>query len=354
MSDELIDILADKLRRDRRLVYFNTARTEMIIRCVYCGDSINDETHAHFYISTTTPYSFFCQRCNTKGLLTSSALNDIDIDDPDLSIGLDKSIKKFLRNTTISGHGHNGNILGRKNFILDNDPESKVYQYKKTYLERRFGVELSTTQIEELKVITNLNKFLVTNKINNVIDYYSEYQGRYEFSKHLSREAVGFLTLDNNYAVFRHIKPFPRDTNKRRYFNENFNKPYDIGNKTYSIKNDVNILAPTLNVKLAEGVMDISSVWLNMFDGHHQDDTLFMAVNGKSYLLPLLTLRKLGFTSINLDIYSDSEKEVPLEAYKRSLPDFLNKINIHYNRFSGEKDFGVPKSRIKEKIFRIK
>ena len=64
----------------------------------------------------------------------------------------------------------------------------------------------------------------------------------------------------------------------------------------------------------------------------------------------------MGFLDINLEMYSDSD--VSLNHYKYSLikgnEHYFNKIRVHYNIYDGEKDFGVPLSRIKEKIYKLK
>ena len=65
MSEDLdiIGGLLDYLLADKKLAYFNSSRTELTVRCPYCGDSTKNLHHGHMYIATHAPYSFFCQRC---------------------------------------------------------------------------------------------------------------------------------------------------------------------------------------------------------------------------------------------------------------------------------------------------
>ena len=112
-------------------------------------------------------------------------------------------------------------------------------------------------------------------------------------------------------------------------------------------------MSPELNLILAEGVMDIGSIWINQYDKLKSKDTIFGSVNGRAYKLFVNTMRRMGFFRINLEIYSD--REISLNTYKYALNlSHFKSIKVHYNEFSNEKDFGVPNNRIKKRTYRIK
>ncbi|WP_368880420.1 hypothetical protein [Proteus mirabilis] len=362
MSDfsdmDLIKILFDDLKKQRRVVYFNSARTEMMTRCVYCGDSVNNETHAHLYISTKSPFQFFCQRCNHAGMLSSKVLHDINFNDVEgVSRVFDKKIRKALKNTTIRlGRGKDPFSKLRPKYKLPKiDENFKFFEKKIIYLEDRFDIDLDTADLERMKVIFDYRKFIKDNNIKNMIERMEEQDFYYYLIKHVQCNSIAFQTSDGNYNIIRHISPYktPKEPKGRRYHNDNVNYPVEIGDKTYTIANGIDMTTPTLNLVLTEGIMDINSVFLNIHQREQDEKTLFMAVNGKAFNLPILNLRRLGFLNMNLDIYSDND--VNKNVYRKIL-DFshFNSIRLHYNEKSGEKDFGVPLSKIKERRIILK
>ena len=94
---ELIETLNSRLKEKGKVVYFNSNKTELMTRCPYCGDSIKDRSHAHFYIKTIPPFSFYCQRCESSGLVDDKVINDLDSNIDGLGIDFFKEIKKFTQ-----------------------------------------------------------------------------------------------------------------------------------------------------------------------------------------------------------------------------------------------------------------
>jgi len=222
-------------------------------------------------------------------------------------------------------------------------------------MEKRLGVELDVKELEDMRVIMNYSRFIKTNKCQNLINHYDnpKYPYRVDLLNHINKFSVGFLSSDSNFVTFRHAKPYTNGKVERRYFTENLNMPIEIGERTYFIKNDIDILTPTLDVIMTEGIIDLQGVYHNFYDGVQTSNMAFLAVCGKSYNLPLFNLRRLGFLRMNLHIYSDSD--VHLNYYKKVLDHrFFDKILVSYNEMEGEKDFGVPLNRIKKRTKKIK
>ena len=350
INENLIYELADSIKDSGRLAYFNSTRTELITRCPYCGDSTKNSNHGHMYIGVTAPYSFFCQRCETKGFINLKNIKDFEVDNPELAVRINREAYKAIRNTTKMFSGENALLGNRKLKLPDYNENSKIFKRKLDYLEKRFNCDLSLEDLKSLKIIMNYDDFIEYNHLKNMDKFYSSNDYNEALRNWLRVYSIGFLSTDTNYVNFRHTK-LPQ--NERRYYTESNNRPIDVGSRIYTIENDIDLFTPELNLILTEGVMDISSVWINLYDKLKSSDTIFGAVNGRAYNLFIQTMRQMGFFKINLDIYSD--KDISLNNYKYKL-DFSNftHIRVHYNQFEGEKDFGVPLERIKKKTFKLK
>jgi hypothetical protein len=352
--DNLIEELYNDFQSKKKVAYFNTSKTELAVRCPYCGDSTNDLTHAHFYIQTVTPFKYFCQRCNVKGYISNKTLNDFDSDNAELGREFERSVRHHLKDTSIGGDTLLSQ-LGKKKSLDEYKEDTKAFAFKKRYMEKRLGVELSTDELKDMRVIMNYSRFIKANNCKNLINHYDnpKYGHRLDLLSHLNKFSIGFLSSDSNFVTFRHGKPYTNGKVERRYFTENLNMPIEVGERTYFIKNDIDILTPVLDVIMTEGIIDLQSVYHNLYEGTQDSNMAFLAVCGKSYNLPLFNLRRLGFLRMNLHIYSDSD--VHLNYYKKILdPRFFDKIYVSYNEKEGEKDFGVPLDKIKKRTKKIK
>lgn len=350
-DSSIIQELYNELVGSKKVAYFNSGMTELSVRCPYCGDSKNNLHHTHMYIQTTAPFFFFCQRCETKGFLHRDTLRDFEIENAELTQIISKTSQKAIKNTTKTGSNINVLFSGKRKIALPAyREESRIHQRKLKYLETRFGTELSSKDLARMKVITEYDDLLELNNLKNLEEFYQKNDYYSSLRNFLQKCSIGFQSSDTNYVVFRHTK---LPGNGRRYYTESMNRPYDIGSKIFTIRNRVDLLTPELNLHLSEGPMDISSVYLNMYDRLTSTDTIFSAVNGKAYLQVITLLRRMGFLRINLDLYSD--QDVKLENYKYIFNyDHFSSIRIHYNEYPGEKDFGVPLNKIKVKTYKLK
>lgn len=350
-STDIIGGLLDFLLKEKRLAYFNSSQTELTIRCPYCGDSTNNLNHGHMYIATHAPYSFFCQRCQTSGFLNRETLRDFEVDDVELTSSIIREVRKAIRNTTKTSDDLNSLLSGKRNLHLPAyDKDTSRFTRKLDYLEKRWGQQLSTRDLGCLKIITSYEDFIQLNNLKNLDKFYLQSEYHTTLRRLLNKYGIGFLSTDTNYTTFRYTK-IPN--NGRRYYTESHNRPLDIGNKVYTIRNDVDIFTPELNLVLAEGPLDIGSIYLNLYERYNSPDRIYGAVNGKAYKLFIMMLRRMGFLKINLDLYSDSE--ISLNTYRYMFnPDHFSAIRIHYNVYPGESDFGVPLNKIKVKTFKLK
>lgn len=352
----LIKQLEEHLVGMNKVAYFNSAQSELITRCPYCGDSSNNERHGHFYISTSAPFMFHCFRCETSGILSNTTLNDLDVGYGDLSLEITKASKKALKREGIVFKDDEGLLANRRYRLPEYNTERPSFSRKVEYLEDRFGVkDLDLPTLRDIGFVANISDVIEENRLKRLKEFYLQDKRHTSLRKHLNLHSVGFATTDRNFITFRYMEENPYDKG-RRYYMENLNRPINIGHKIFTISNTINSLTPALTVVMAEGIMDLSSIFINLFRKEKREDIIFMAVNGKSFLGGIKVLRRMGFLDINLEMYSDSD--VSLNHYKYSLikgnEHYFNKIRVHYNIHDGEKDFGVPLSRIKEKIYKLK
>lgn len=336
---ELHSLLISK----NKVVYWNTGKTELNIRCPYCRDSVKDLTHAHLYISSKEPFAFYCQRCESKGVLSANFLNDIEVENSELSITIESNLKKFLKNTNKTTK--NIEIYDSlKNLKLPKYNFESLFKDKYDYLSNRLGLSFERSELKELRIINSLEELLILNKLDRLINN----DKFYNIMKNVDKNAIGFLSSDNNYVTFRFIN----NTNKLRYLHLSLNYPYDIGYKFYSIKKDIDLLTPELNIKLTEGPMDLISVYKNFY-ANSNNNTVFISVNGKGFNLIPKLLNRMGFLNLNLQVYSD--KDVNKEFYLNRLDMFrIESFLLTYNTYANEKDFGISKDKISLKTFKVK
>ena len=125
MNEELIIELQQNLEAAGKLAYFNSTQSELITRCPYCGDSTKNSNHGHMYIGVTAPYSFFCQRCETKGFINLKNIKDFEVDNPELAIKINREAFHFLQqmyNLVLIFYK-----LGNYNMLLPYSAHNKMY-----------------------------------------------------------------------------------------------------------------------------------------------------------------------------------------------------------------------------------
>lgn len=338
----LIDDLYKSLRSEGRVAYFNSNKTELSVRCPYCGDSSKDRSHAHLYLSVDPPYKFFCQRCEASGIVNDGVLEDIGVHDDELSMGFHRAVKAFKRNTTV--HGSSLAYLKVKNPKFPKYDLKGRFKEKLEYMEDRLGTRISREDLLRYRVIGSLEDFLILNGLEHLLDDDKMSKDCWLVDKF----GLGWLSRDGSHASFRFIS----GNMKKRFKTINMD-PYGEGSKIYTVRSKFDLMAPEVEVVMTEGFFDILSVHRNLFDSDRSRNRVFCAVGGKGFNLFPLTLMKMGFLNINLTLYSDND--ISLDDYKYILPQWrYNRIRVVYNRSEGQKDFGVRSELITPKTYKLK
>jgi len=307
--------------------YLTTDKSELRVRCPYCGDSKKNKSSAHMYISTTAPFKFYCQKCNTAGVLNSQTLRDLEVYNNELSMGIIEANNTYKANTT----KQYVNTKLRKLYpaIVNNEYSEAAV----AYFNNRYNSTYSNEEIiNKFKAITSAYTFFEANKIH-------PRDGQYNWNA-----SIGFRSADNSHIIFRDIS----NSQAKRYYNLNlFSDEDTISSKMYNISSDVDIMKDEVNLVITEGIFDIIGVYTYFYAGTEQEhNTIFAAACGKGYNAVILHYIRMGFLNLNIIIYSDADVDISFfEDMKKKSKYFNNNlITIYYNTI--EKDFGVPKDQI--------
>jgi hypothetical protein len=325
--------LYEILKSHLSVCYLNVSQTEIYIRCPYCNDSTKSTRSAHFYIESKPPHSYYCQRCETFGsILTIEVLKDLKIYDNELQLAIYNIAKNYKyekkKNKEIK-------LITNKLLI----PEIANKDLKKLkYINNRLGIKIDPLDaINKFKIITNLKNFIIHNNISLAF----ENEREEELVKKLHKYCVGFLSYDYSNIIFRSLDP---NVTGFRYHCYNIFKNYENTKRFYTISNNIDVLNPSVNLIMTEGIIDLLGVYNHFYKD--KENCIFVAVNGKGYNLVIQHLARMGFLDMEIEIYSDSD--VDLNFYKniKKYNTIINdkKIKIYKNKIG--KDYGVKKDEI--------
>lgn len=324
-----------------------SGKTEINCRCFYCADS-KDIRKGHFYIncdfSDDKPPWFYCQKCHTTGVVSSNHLLEWGIYDPEVAINLTKYNKRIM-SLSKNRKFKSNYVYNIRNTIINND---KLSEYKLNYINNRLGANLSYRDCLDMKIILNLKDLLKENKLkptrhNNIIDQ-------------LDSNFVGFISFDNAFISMRNLEIGKVYSNiDKRYINYNIFDSFENTKRFYTIPTtlDITNINP-IKLNIAEGAFDILGIYYNLFNGK-SDNSIFTSVGGSGYLglIRFFVVTQKLF-NLEIHIYADNDIERDKMIYISNLiKPFGFRFYLHRNIYPGEKDFGVPKNRIKETIERI-
>lgn len=329
------------LKKKLKVCKLNSSKTEINIRCIYCGDSTHDPFKGHMYIQNGPPYKYYCQRCQSSGIVNKKFLEDLDCTDYYLINKLEKEYNVYKQKSKIK-YGSSLKFLNNE-YIYFPKPSIKRDYEKLNYLENRLGIEIKEDEINKYKIVISLKEFIKNNNLNNII---KNNENNYTFMKNLrtiDEMCIGFLSADKSTIIFRSL-----DSEKTNYRYNNFVLFPDIeeSKKTYTISNKIDLASPVFNINIAEGPIDIIGIYNNVNNKYDDNKTIYIANAGKSFMVTSKFIKKLSILNANINIYSD--RDVDINFYKKLIKNDLfyrmNGINIYYNNKS--KDFGVPKNEI--------
>lgn len=327
--------------------------TQYKVRCYSCGDS-KDPTHAHLSIyidaESNDQMKYRCFRCPFAGYVNEEFLEGLGIYLSDEERAALKKLNRVKGSTNYYSDKHIRPLVIPE--MTEKDLQISGNE-KIEYLADRLGV--STDKIREnqerFRLILNPFSFVSVNEIK-VIPGVS-----YKYMLLLHHNYIGFLSANSNVIVFRNIHEDKADL--KRYVNITVNPKIVNSNTFFKLPFRFDLLyTDTIHVRVAEGIFDILSIYLNLMN-ENKDGNIYFACAGFRFLSIIKYLITNGInTGIIFHIYSDNDKSDDdhreyLIRNKKFLC-WIDRIIIHRNIYSGKKDFGVSKNEIDEIEYELK
>lgn len=334
----------------------NGAKTEVMINCPFCAKEGNPDNGKHFYMSlglNDKPPMYNCFRnMNHHGLLTPAILEQIADYPASIDYNLLDDIKEEFKRSYIKSRytidalefTYNKNLSLNTNI----NQVSELVNIKKDYICSRLGLDLSIDELCRIKTIFNIKDFLLQNNIQ----YFTRTP---EIMDILNTYFVGFLNNTNSYIILRNIVYGKLDL-KDDYMNKRYAYYRIIENAipgNYIIPSECNIL-DHVDIHIGEGIFDILSIYYNLRNMVYKNN-VYVAMGGNAYLKTIkYFIENLGLIDIDFHIYIDNDIENKILNKVKKLTDSLSiDTYIHINSYTKEKDFGVPKNRITEYIYKL-
>lgn len=324
---------------------------EIQCRCRNCSDSL-DPRSAHMYISIPTtddqPSFYFCHKCGSKGIVDHNTLIAWDIFDKDVAYDLSNHNQTCRRSSSSTKY------FGSQTYQITNtytNIDSKSEQ-KRKYIVERLGINLSFSDLKDLKIVLNLLDLVNENNID-------KFTRDKNIINDLDREFIGFLSIDNAYLNMRRTCPEGRvyKSIDKRYINYQIFNKFSTEERFYTIPTrvDLNSKDP-IKLHIAEGPFDILSIYLNL---RHKEEGIYTSITGNNPVSVLMYfLSGLMIPNIEIHYYVDNDKFGRAERIAkllRQIPDYrYHNVFLHRNIYGDEKDFGVSIDRINESITQLK
>lgn len=323
------------------------------VKCPYCND--DSPRHGHFCIKADVdsdePVLYNCLKCAHGGIMNQTVLSDLGIYLPQhLAAQMRKSNKIYARKNNLTDIS----VMPFKIPEVCKLMSPVTAQQKIDYINGRLGTKLSVADAHRYNIVISLKDFMNENHIESIEGFTPSYLS------YIDDNYVGFVSTNKNCIILRRINSIEYSKGKpQRYIKIIIDRKNIDPNTYFNIPTVFDIMnADPINVHISEGPFDILSVMLN--DVFETDKSnMFFAVCGFGYTSVLKHIIMMGACpNINLYVYADNDKSD--NAIKRLiLPKnlgivyYLNSFAIVRNGYTGEKDFGVPKDRIKPSYKRI-
>ena len=307
-------------------------------KCFICGDSKKNPNKKRLGIkidfnNPDEPILFHCFNCGAMGVFTPNMLSQLGVDDKELSLSL-----RHMNHEVLKDDGSRVNrYKNTKEVQIEFPPlykrDSTITKIK--YVRDRIG-QIEIEDFVKLKFVFNLIDFLRVNKIEPANEYV----------KMLSDDYVGFVSVNNEYIIFRDIT----DQHKMRYVKYNIFGVFDNTNSFYTIKNSLDIMSPEdIRISIAEGPFDIISLYYNIFNRDIRNNICIASCNG-NFSEPIKFYMRKGLVGSNImvDCYQDNDTRLNFKQMRNDFKPYLGgrsgNFSVYYNTMG--KDFGVPRDKI--------
>jgi hypothetical protein len=299
-------------------VFKKTSNIQYRIRCPICGDSQKNPKDAHCYIKCSDdpaePLLYNCFKCNSGGRVDQEFLS---------KLGINKTLTSQLSKQRYSRIGT------IKKMDIDLVTGTPIIDSPQTrYIEYRLGKGFEYDDYDRFKIIWNIDEIR-----NHITDK------RVLNTLPSMNDSISFLSDDRSCILIRSFIGDDCRWRKIKIINSN-------SKSFYTIKSTIDLFTPdTITVNIAEGVMDVLSVYKNFNDGIN---SVYSASLGSDYISALEYMMMKGFVGKNIIIKIYIDSDINDKALKYQLKKYrwlFNKIILYKNIKS--KDVGVPIDQIK-------
>lgn len=320
-----------------------SSNSQVTINCPLCARDGDPDYKNHMYINlgmNGKPPMFHCfRRTGHSGLLTKRNLEQLSnysqYIDTSLLTEIEKHSQEILNYRSCQSNTYKIlNISVKSQF-------SRNYDEKIKYISDRIGVNLDYNHMVQNKIVLSIYDFLYYNYIKTFT------RDQYTLNI-LDQHYIGFLTNTNTTLIMRNVMP---TYHKLRYVKYNIIDSPPIS--YYLIPTICDIYKP-IDVIIAEGPFDVLSIFYNLYNQDRQNK-IYAAIGSKSYLnLIKYIFTVLGLVNVVFHIYIDTgiERSI-LNDIARFIKPLGIDVWIHINTFQGEKDFGVPLSKISHYYYKL-
>ena len=313
---------------------------QIICNCVFPGC---DDTKGHLYIgpfesNDNEPIMYNCYKCRNSGIVNIDFLSmfglDNDIGKEVIKANKVSSYRTYVKNKDIIYNVNN-------NYVT----ECEVSRYKLNYINNRLGLSLTYQDCLNCKIVLNLGDLIQSNSIK----YFTR---NIDIVKQLNKNFIGFLSRSNGSLNMRNLEIGPvHDNINAKYINYNLFKTV-AKNDYYIIPTSFNI-DEHLKIYIGEGPFDILSIYFNVIQDHY--NSVFIAGKGKAYL-SAVQFMILNYGIYDFEVHYFPDKDVSdyfMRGIVNTLKVFGCDIYIHRNVYQNEKDFGVPRDRIVDRVIKV-
>ena len=314
---------------------------EISFRCPFCGDSKSDLYATSFSVNVDPSserfgqYQCFRAACLTHGIIDSDFMYMINLD----KYEVEKDINRFLnsRNIKVNGSFHSKSKKELCNVI---NTDTDIAEVKRKYINNRLGLDLLYEDLYRFKINLSLTDLLNINEINVPKDKEYYYQKLSDFG-------ISFISAYNDYVIIRDISK--SNKLRKRYTNIPIFGKEEAISKAYCIPGSLDIMSPEpVVINISEGAFDILGVYHHMKIDKKYKNQIYLAACGAGIENTLKSyIRQYGLLNCKINIFADSDVDIDKFKGLKKLEPYLIKfdVRIFYNTL--EKDFGVPKNRIK-------
>lgn len=317
---------------------------EITKRCHICGDS-RDRTARHMYIGLNKQgvLVYNCFKCGASGLVDGAFFRSLNCFNVDMIQICNENNKKSVSYQEQST---------KRKFIKNRTPilsyrDAPETAKKVEYISNRLGYNFSLQDLARFKIILNLYDYINANTVGTLTR-------NKDMCDLIDKFFIGFLSLDNAYINMRRLVPenkLPKFIDER-YINYNIYGFQDNSRRYYVIPTQINT-CQKVKIHIAEGVFDILGVYLNT--DSDKANSIFAAIGGKSYMsLTKFFMLEYGFMNFELHIYVDNDVDnFEIQKIANLVKPIGVEIFMHRNLFQGEKDYGVRRENIIDKVVKL-